>query len=477
MSIVEDVGAQVRAAADDLPLAQLALALEKFGLAAERLRWVRQESADPMGVPELSAATEHAETAGYALRVAQEQLSAYLAAIGLAADGSPAPRPQEQQRRPVHDAPREATPGAAAPEQATDVTPRRWWSVRVAELTGGREGPPEQPDEKVDDARELLRRVVGGVRAGDRDRLHAELRRAHADVGLGMAAVAPPLLRELAGELLGHPPRADDLGRLHRELDGRVRDLLPGLPPAVLDTLLTRICRMPPPRRGEAEQPHAADPAVTAGVLTGVLLARLGRDLPTADERDRQAEATRERRAADERDRQAEAARNRADDAEWQRRAAAAKGRAADARERVAAAQQRAAAAHDQASAARKRAARPDAAERAARPDAAEQAARPDAAERTARTGRADAAERTGTPERAGAARDRASTHHRPAPTNDRAAGARPGGSTGGAAPRQGAAVDGATGAGRPGGVWSSPPTGRPARGAGTDPRGRGVDG
>ncbi|WP_435871691.1 hypothetical protein [Micromonospora echinofusca] len=462
MSIVEDIGAQVRAAADDLPLAQLALALEKFGLAAERLRWVRQESADPMGVPELSAATEHAETAGYALRVAQEQLSAYLAAIGLAADGSPAPRPQEQQRRPAHDAPREAAPGAAAPEPAAaDVTPRRWWSVRVAELTGGREGAPEQPDEKVDDARELLRRVVGGVRAGDRDRLHTELRRAHADVGLGMAAVAPPLLRELAGELLGHPPRADDLGRLHRELDGRVRDLLPGLPPAVLDTLLTRICRMPPPRRGEAEQPHAADPAVTAGVLTGVLLARLGRDLPTDDERARQAEAARERRTADERERQAGAARDRADDAEWQRRAAAAEGRVAAARERVAAARQRAAAAHDQASAAR---------ERAARPDAAERAAPTDAAQRAARTGRPDAAERTGTPERAGPARDRAAR-------GDRAASARPGGSTGGAAPRQDAAVDGATGAARPGGVWSSPPTGRPARGAGTDPRGRGVDG
>ncbi|MEU4776211.1 hypothetical protein, partial [Micromonospora sp. NPDC023644] len=399
MSIVEDVGAQVRAAADDLPLAQLALALEKFGLAAERLRWVRQESADPMGVPELSAATEHAETAGYALRVAQEQLSAYLAAIGLAADGSPAPRPQEQQRRPAHDAPREAAPGAATPEPAADATPRRWWSVRVAELTGGREGPPDQPDEKVGDSRELLRRVVGGVRAGDRDRLHTELRRAHADVGLGLAAVAPPLLRELAGELLGHPPRAEDLGRLHRELDGRVRDLLPGLPPAVLDTLLTRICRMPPPRRGEAEQPHAADPAVTAGVLTGVLLARLGRDLPTDDERARHAETAREQRAAAERDRQAEAARDRAGDAEWQRRAAAAKGRVAAARERVAAARDRAEAAHDQAAAARDRATtHGQAPDRAGTPGKA-----PD---RAGTPGQAP--DRAGTPGQAGPAPDRA---------------------------------------------------------------------
>ncbi|MET7833375.1 hypothetical protein ABZS44_11160 [Micromonospora sediminicola] len=281
MSIVEDIGAQVRAAAEELPLGQLAVALEKLGQAEERLRWVRQESADPMGVPELTSATEHAETAGYALRVAQEQLTAYLAAIGLAADGAPPAPPGE--RRPRHDAPSGTAPpvpGAAA-EPAEPPAVRRWWAVRVAELTGGREGAPDEPDERVDDSRELLRRVVVGIRSGDRDRLHRELRRAHADVGLGLAAIAPPMLRDLAGELLGHPPRSDDLARLRRELDGRVRDLLPGLPPPVLDTLLTRVCRMPPPRRDDGqEQPHAADPAVTAGVLTGVLLDRLGRDLP-----------------------------------------------------------------------------------------------------------------------------------------------------------------------------------------------------
>ncbi|MGV9767709.1 MULTISPECIES: hypothetical protein [Micromonospora] len=281
MSIVEDIGAQVRAAAEELPLAQLAAALEKLGQAQERLRWVRQESSDPMGVPELSSATEHAETAGYALRVAQEQLTAYLAAIGLAPDGArPAP-PGE--RPPRHDTPRGEIPPApgAAAEPGEQPAVRRWWAVRVAELTGGREGAPDEPDERVEDSHELLRRVVAGIRSGDRDRLHRELRRAHADVGLGLAAITPPLLRELAGELLGHPPRADDLPRLRGALDSRVRDLLPGLPRPVLDTLLTRVCRMPPPRRDDdAEQPHAADPAVTAGVLTGVLLDRLGRDLP-----------------------------------------------------------------------------------------------------------------------------------------------------------------------------------------------------
>ncbi|MEU4338402.1 hypothetical protein AB0F59_27725 [Micromonospora lupini] len=279
MSIIEDIGGQVRASSEEFPVGLLGQALEKFGLAAERLRWVRQESANPMGVPELSAATEHAESANYALRVAQEQLSAYLAAIGLAGDGAPAPRPQ--QRDPRHDAAPPDGPTTVAPEQAEQVRMRRWWSVRVAELTGGRDGGADEPDERLRDSQELLRRVVGGVRAGDRDRLRTELRRASADVGLGMAALAPPLLRELAGELLGHPPRAADLGRLRGELDGRVRDLLPGLPPSVLETLLTRVCRMPPPR-ASGEPSHAADSAVTAGVATGLLLARLGRDLPVA---------------------------------------------------------------------------------------------------------------------------------------------------------------------------------------------------
>ncbi|MFF5180396.1 hypothetical protein ACFY2Q_20415 [Micromonospora sp. NPDC000316] len=278
MSIIEDVGGQVRAASEEFPMGLLGQALEKFGLAAERLRWVRQESANPMGVPELSAATEHAESANYALRVAQEQLSAYLAAIGLAGDGAPPPRPEQRATR--HDTPPEAGPTTVAPETAEQVRMRRWWSVRVTELTGGRDGGADEPDERLDDTHELLRRVVRGVRAGDRDRLRTELRRAQADVGLGMAALAPPLLRELAGELLGHPPRAADLARLRGELDGRVRDLLPGLPSPVLETLLSRVCRMPPPR-SSGEPPHAADSAVTAGVAAGLLLARLGRDLPS----------------------------------------------------------------------------------------------------------------------------------------------------------------------------------------------------
>ena len=68
-------------------------------LASERLRWVRQESANPMGVPELSAATEHAGDAP-ATRCGwpRTSSSAYLAAIGLGRDGAPAAAPD---RRPA----------------------------------------------------------------------------------------------------------------------------------------------------------------------------------------------------------------------------------------------------------------------------------------------------------------------------------------------------------------------------------------
>jgi hypothetical protein len=53
----------------------------------------------------------------------------------------------------------------------------------------------------------------------------------------------------------------------------------------VLDTLLARICRVPAGKQQQGQQPagHPADSAVTAGVLTGVLLARLGRDAAALD--------------------------------------------------------------------------------------------------------------------------------------------------------------------------------------------------
>lgn len=84
MSLVEEFGARLRAGAEELPLGLITDAAQRLRLAGELLLWVRQSSVDPLGVPRLSGATEHLEHAGHALRVAQDALSAYLAAIGLA---------------------------------------------------------------------------------------------------------------------------------------------------------------------------------------------------------------------------------------------------------------------------------------------------------------------------------------------------------------------------------------------------------
>lgn len=303
MSIVEELGARVRAAADELPVQLVGQAVQRLTRAADRLRWVRQESAEPMGVPELSAAIEHLEAAGRTLFTAQEQLVSYLAAIGLARDGAPAPagrprpeRPGERDReperpgdRPDHRDDQRDRPGApgttdrSRPARAAtgDGGPRavhRWWPARIAELTGSATPAAGDPDRRVTDPGELLRRVCAGVRSGDRARVHRELSQADADVGLGLAAIAPPMLRGLATDLLGHPPRAQDLPRLRGEVAGGLRELLPGVPAATLDTLLTRVCRMPPPPR-PANPPNPADSAAAAGVVTGLLLRRLGRDV------------------------------------------------------------------------------------------------------------------------------------------------------------------------------------------------------
>ncbi|MFY1670808.1 hypothetical protein ACN27G_12690 [Plantactinospora sp. WMMB334] len=274
MSIIEELGARVRAACDELPVELVIKGLDSLKTASERLRWVRQESADPMGVPELSAATEHLETAGHALRLAQDQFAAYLTAIGLGPAGPPAAGPQ---RPPGGPAARTADEPTGPARRVAPAATGGWWSVRVAELFDSRDTPAPPPDQQVTDAEELLRRVTTGVRSGDRSRLHTELRAVEANVGLGLASVAPPMLRDLATKLLGHPPRAADLPRLRREVTGQVRDLVPNLPAGVLDTLLSRVCRMPPPKE-PVEQPHPADPAVAAGVLTGLLMRRLGLD-------------------------------------------------------------------------------------------------------------------------------------------------------------------------------------------------------
>ncbi|WP_127503448.1 hypothetical protein [Actinoplanes solisilvae] len=273
MSLIQDLGAQLRSASDELPTGQVTVALEKLRSATELLMWVRETSVDPVGVPQLGNATEHAERAAAALRLAQDSIARYLAAIGLSGDAAAPPDRDwraglEQQPSPQSTAPREEQPEQLGP----------WWQKRVTELTG--EPAPAKTDEREPDTAELLRRVATGVRAGDRARLGRALHSVQASTGLALSAVSSPVLHRLAGDLLGHEPGPEDVARLRSAAEGRVRSLLPGTSPAVFETLIARICRVP--TQG-GQPPHPADSAVTASVLTGVLLARLGRDAGTLD--------------------------------------------------------------------------------------------------------------------------------------------------------------------------------------------------
>ncbi len=297
MSLVEELGAQVHSTADELPLGSATVAAERLRVGLELLQWVRQASVQEVGVPDLANAVEQLEEALLALRTAQDSLATYLTSIGLGYDAAPTadrtwrrslappPSPVDSDRPPV------------------DTTPLgRWWTRRVDEVTGGAtDGTVSDSDrrEAATDPAELLRRVAQPVRAGDRERLRAELRRVAAPVGLGLGAVTPPVARHLATELLGHEPTAADLPDLTKRLSDRIRELLPELPRDVLATQLARICRMPPPPRKppppepEPDAPppptdaapppepppvHPTDPAITGAVVVGALLHQLGRD-------------------------------------------------------------------------------------------------------------------------------------------------------------------------------------------------------
>lgn len=279
MSLLQELGAQLRATSDELPTGQVTVALEKLRSATELLTWVRQASVDPIGVPLLGNATEHAERAAAALRVAQDAIEAYLAALGLAG-GAP---PSGDWRSGLQEPDPRRDDGPPPPSSAERPAPEQlgpWWQRRIAELTGEPPPKPEDVAREHPSTAELLRRVAADVRSGDRARLGRDLHHVDAATGLGLSAVTPPVLQRLAGDLLGHEPRADDLARLRTAVAGRVRSLLPGTSPGSLDTLLARICRAP----DQAGEPaHPADNAVTASVLTGVLLARLGREPSTLD--------------------------------------------------------------------------------------------------------------------------------------------------------------------------------------------------
>ena len=274
MSLVQELGSRLRGAAESLPVGEVAGAAERLRGAVQLLAWVRHESIRGIGITPLTAAVDHLDQAIRALLVAQEDVAAYLATIGLAGDAVAVTQPVERSR-PVDNVEDEPP----TEEERAQVAPLRgWWSARVDHLTGYDPEPaPDRADDAATDSADLLRRVAGHA---DRDALRAELRRVEAPAGLGLAALAPTAIRRLAGEILGHPPGPDDLPKLRELAGGRVRGLLPNVDDTVADTLLARVCRVP---ETETTPTHPADSAIAGSVLTGVFLQRAGRDPSTLD--------------------------------------------------------------------------------------------------------------------------------------------------------------------------------------------------
>jgi hypothetical protein len=107
-------------------------------------------------------------------------------------------------------------------------------------------------------------------------RVHRELASAGPAVGLGLAAVAPPLLRYLAADLVGHPPRLEDLARVRRAALAHVA-LLPNLPADAAEEVVARVCHATQQRKGDKEPTHPVDAAAGAAILVAGLLDATGR--------------------------------------------------------------------------------------------------------------------------------------------------------------------------------------------------------
>lgn len=273
MSLLQNLASQLRGAANGLPVTELAATADRLRGTVERLAAIRHESSRGVGVVPLGQAVEHLEHALRALLVAQEDVAAYLVAIGLTSDAVVTP--------PTRGRPAPARGGVATPveREPAEAMPA-WWPVRVDKLTGYEPEPVAATADgaAAGDSTELLKRVVTHT---GRDGLRTELRRVPAATGLGLAALAPTALHRLAAEILGHPPGPADLPALRSAAGGPVRDLLPNLDPKVGEILLARVCRAPGP--SGAPSAHPADSAIAGGVLTGVLLRRTGRSPSTLD--------------------------------------------------------------------------------------------------------------------------------------------------------------------------------------------------
>ncbi|MBB5872058.1 hypothetical protein F4553_005492 [Allocatelliglobosispora scoriae] len=268
MSLVQDLADHIRVARDDLPVAQVTAAAERLRSAGDLLAWVMQSTSDPARIPQLSGAVERLENAVALMRGAQDALDAYTAALGISTDGA-----REEWTAAL-------VPSVPAQNSRSDVAQLTdWWAARVSEIAGG--GPDtvsrSTRAEAAATSAELLRRCTAAALDENPVRLRRELAAAGPAVGLGVAAIAPPLLRHLAGELCGHPARLEDLARVRRAALPKIAALLPKLPAAAAEEALARVCHVQPQRRSDSTPIHPVDAAAAATVLVAGLLAATGR--------------------------------------------------------------------------------------------------------------------------------------------------------------------------------------------------------
>lgn len=258
MSLVQDLFDRLRATRDALPVAEIAGAAERLRTASGLLAWVTHESAHPTSAPTLGAAAGHLDHAAAALRVAQDALDAYCLALGMPHESYPDTRVPSL---PVQRAER-------VDGQLSD-----WWRVRLAQLSGC---DPDPGDDGAKSSNDLLQLCATAALDHDTERLHRHLVAAGPAVGLGLAAVAPPLLRHLGTDLVGHPPRLEDFARVRRAALPLVTEVLPALAADIAEEILARVCHARPQRQPTAPA-HPADVAAASALLVAGLLKATGR--------------------------------------------------------------------------------------------------------------------------------------------------------------------------------------------------------
>jgi hypothetical protein len=251
---------RLRAIGEQLPIGQVAGAAGRLRTASGLLAWVMHASSQPTGTPSLSVAGEHLDRAAGAMLAAQEALSAYLIAIGLPRDGVP------PENRDWHATLAPAQPARPPRRPGEQAQLAHFWADRVDALTDQVGAARPDRDKATASSAELLHRGTARALDEDRDRLRRELAAADPAVGLGLAAITPPLLRHLAAELIGHPPRAEDLPVVRRAAAARLGTLLPKLPPGVAEELLVRACHAVRPEDVQrAERDKGGGPAGLGG--------------------------------------------------------------------------------------------------------------------------------------------------------------------------------------------------------------------